>query len=206
MITIRKTTEVSMTPEQSPFHNQSHYAVPDHAADGSFHWLREAPSHRKWAIGDTRAEELPSQLTSLTASAKRNGFTLPAEFVTFISNPELHKRIRSTSGDYLDLSESALPFEDGYLIHFLSDQQCCVHWFLYVNGDGLDHCVVVTHAFFGAAEENDEPRIKDFGFRASSFEAFMTEYWIGHERGFAFFDNTNLPEFVGQHIKKYVDD
>jgi hypothetical protein len=132
----------------------------------------------------------------------------PANRVSFISGGSLHKHLRSANGDFLSVAESVLPFADGYLIRFLQDQQGCVFWYLYVNADGSDHCVVSSFEYFdanGMDYELDELKASDFVFWASSVEGFFCRYWITHEMMFARNDGTPPPNVDPRFHELYGD-
>ena len=176
--------------------------------DGSFNWLRSTAAHDEWAIGDRAGSDLPSQLESITASAEVNGLTLALNFTRFMADPTLHKHLRSANGDYLRLAESVLPFADGYLIRFLSDQQECAHWYVFLNSDGSDHCVVSSNEYFDADEmdyELDELKATDFCFWTESFELFFCRYWIEHEVMFSQCNETPFPDVDPQILALYTN-
>tara|TARA_R110000850_G_scaffold22210_8_gene64913 strand:- start:9946 stop:10545 length:600 start_codon:yes stop_codon:yes gene_type:complete len=193
---------------ETPFSTASPPKDVPYTPDGSFNWLRSTATHDEWAIGDRAGSNLPSQLEALTASAEANGLTLPAIFTSFMADPTLHKHLRSANGDYLRLAESVLPFANGYLIRFLSDQQECAHWYLFVNSTGSDHCVVSSYEYFDADEmdyELDELKETDFQFWTESFELFFCRYWIEHEIMFAQVDETPFPDIDPQILALYTN-
>ena len=79
--------------EDSPFTTSQPSKETPHQPDGSFGWLAKTPTHSEWAIGDEKADELPSQLDSIVASADEHGVSLPDEFTGFIRNVGLHKHL-----------------------------------------------------------------------------------------------------------------
>ncbi|MHB1561203.1 MAG: hypothetical protein ACYC61_27460 [Isosphaeraceae bacterium] len=196
-----------MLPSDSPFTNVAELKELPHAINGSFAWLSDAPRHAEWAIGDRSAAKLPTQLASVTTSAARHGVTLPGEFVAFIGNPDLHARLRSVTACYLDVADRVLPFADGYLVRFLADQQGCAFWYLFLNRDGSDHCVVCSFEYFDADDSDDEGAElseAEFQFQAESFEAFLVRFWLENEIGFAEFDSTPPPDVAPRFLKLYA--
>jgi hypothetical protein len=196
-----------MTPDQSPFTNATELKELPHPIEGTFAWLTNTPTHDEWAIGDEKAGDLPSQLASVVKSANANGITLPREFTAFIGNPSLHRHLRSANGDYLDLAETVLAFAGGYLIRFLADQQGCAFWYIFTNGDASDHCVVSSHEYFDADDmdyELDELKETDFHIWESSFEAFLSRFWIEHEIMFADSDETAPPDVHQRFLDLYT--
>ena len=196
-----------MQPSDSPFTNDADLKELPHSIDGTFAWVNDLPTHAEWAIGDERATELPDQLESALASAKENNVSLPTEFVAFIRNPDWHKRLRSATGCYLDVAESLLPFADGYLLRFLNDQQGCAFWYIFTNAAGSDHCVVSSYEHFDADEmdyEIEDLKETDFHIWASSFEGFMSRFWIENELMFADCDGTPPPDVDSKFLKLYA--
>ena len=196
-----------MQPSDSPFTNPADTKELPHSIDGTFAWVKPLPTHDEWAIGDVRAAELPDQLQSALASAAENNVSLPTEFVTFIRTPDWHKRLRSATGCYLDVAESLLPFADGYLLRFLNDQQDCAFWYIFTNADGSDRCVVSSYEYFDADEmdyEIEDLKDTDFHVWASSFEGFMSRFWIENELMFADCDGTPPPDVGPKFLKLYA--
>lgn len=196
-----------MQPSESPFTNDADIKELPHSIEGTFAWINDTPKHDEWAIGDERAAELTDQIQCATASAKEYGVTLPPEFVTFIRTPDWHKHLRSATGCYLDVAESLLPFAGGYLLRFLNDQQGCAFWYIYTNADGSDHCVVSSYEYFDADEmdyEIEDLKETDFHIWATSFEAFMSRFWIENEIMFADCDGTPPPTVDPKFLKLYA--
>ena len=196
-----------MRPAESPFTKEADLKELPHTLDRAFTWLVQTPTHSEWAIGDERAEQLPLQLESVIASAKEHGIALPTEFVTFIGTPALHKHLRSVTACYLDVAESVLPFANGYLVRFLSDQQGCAFWYIYTNADASDHCVVSSCEYFDANEMNHEIedlKEEDFCIWAVSLEAFLSRFWLENEILFARYDSTPPPDVDPRFLELYA--
>lgn len=198
------TAKPDMLPHDTPFTNEADINELPHVLDGSFTWLTRTPTHAVWAIGDECADVLPHQLASVMASAEEYGLTLPDEFVTFIRTPALHRHLRSATACYLNIAGSVLPFAEGFLIRFLSDQQDCAFWYLYTNADGSDHCVVMSLEYFDADDEADAIDETDFYFLATSFEAFLSRFWIENEIMFSDLDGTPPPDVDPRFLKLYA--
>ena len=196
-----------MQPSDSPFSNETDIKELPHLFDGTFAWLTETPTHDEWAIGDERADDLPVQLDAAIASAERNSLTLPPEFVRFIRTPAWHKHLRSVTACYLNLAETVLPFEKGFLLRFLHDQQGCAFWYLYLSASGLDHCVVSSGEYFDADDmdyEIEELKETDFHIWETSFERFLSRFWIENEILFASYDGTDPPDVDAKFLKLYA--
>lgn len=195
-----------MQPSDSPFSNEADIKEIPHLIDGTFAWLSKTPTHNEWAIGDYRAGDLPAQLDAAMASARKCGLKLPAEFVTFIRTREWHNHLRSVTACYLNLAETVLPFANGFLLRFLHDQQDCAFWYLYLNKDGSDHCVVMSYEYFDADDmdyEIDELKDTDFHVCETSFERFMSRFWLENEILFAKYDETDPPDVDPRFLEMY---
>ncbi len=197
---------MQVQPEDSPFSNECDVNELPHTFDGSFAWLLETATHSEWTIGEERAAELPKQIASVVKSARDYGIDLPTEFTAFIPDMDLHKHLRSANACYLDVASSVLPFANGYLIRFLSDQQGCAFWYVYANSDGTDHCVVMSYHYFDADEMDCEPedmKATDFHFFAISFEAFLSRFWLENEIMFAEYEETPAPDVPARFLELY---
>ena len=193
-----------MQPDQTPFSNAVEINELPHHLDCSFDWLGDTPLHAEWAIGDRSGELLDGQLKSAIKSASVHAIQLPTEFVEFLRNPLLHKHVRSASGCYLDVANTVIPLDDGYLLRFLNDQQGCAFWYIYMNTDASDHCVVCSYEYHDLDDgdyELDEITASDFHICESSFERFVSRFWIENEIMFAQYDETPPPDIP----KKYLD-
>lgn len=196
-----------MQPSDSPFSNAADIKELPHVLDGTFAWLTATPVHDEWVIGNPCGEDLPAQLDTAIASAADHGIQLPPEFLTFIRTPEWHKHLRSATGCYLALAESLLPFANGFLLRFLSDQQDCAFWYLYLNADGSDHCVVSSYEYFDANNMDidvGELQETDFYIWETSFERFMSRFWIENEILFASCNGTPPPEVDPKFLEMYA--
>jgi hypothetical protein len=123
-----------------------------------------------------REREVEEYLPPLILQAQELGLTLPEAFVTFMSSAQLRHRIPTGSTYYFELPGWIRSYsQQGYLIDFLSDQQGCVTWCLYLSVQG-DHCILVT--------TSDDLYSDDFEVDAAmricaaSFEEFLYRFWI----------------------------
>lgn len=124
--------------------------------------------------------------------------TLPAAFIHFMRTRELRQRIRSCTDCYWSVADWATPttgVEDGFLIHYLSDSQGCLHWYLYLDPRG-NHCVVVSAEAYGFSVEDAATDAASrqqaidltqeaFWFCAPSFQEFIYRFWIENEIWYA---------------------
>jgi hypothetical protein len=116
--------------------------------NGDLSWLgpideasaKEAP---KWWQGEAASQK---ELDEVQATAKRLGLQLPPGFLRMMGSNDCIGRMY-LGGDYFSLGSfvKCNPADDqnggGYVIQFLSDQQGCGYWNLYITPDGY-HCVV----------------------------------------------------------------
>lgn len=139
---------------------------------GDFRWLGD-PGQRD----DDNVERLDRLSEQLAAV----GVTLPADFVSFYSWSSWAGELdgASVTGCWTRLGPlpTFSPVEPGaFLVRFLSDQQDCVSWYLYLRR-GQPAFVVHSYGLDFDYESDDD----DFGviYRcASSFEEFAYRYWI----------------------------
>ncbi len=163
----------------------------DALIDESFTWLQSEPQHEQWSLAangypDGSKPDL-SQLPQLTAQAQ---VALPPAFVAFMQTISLHGRIRSCTACRLELSDFVVRITnpgDGVLLHFLADQQSCLHWYLYASRSG-DHCVTVSREIYGLQFEPGERRPDEIDLSseemwlcAPSFAEFIYRFWLENE-------------------------
>ncbi len=196
-----------MQPFDSPFSNKAEIKELPHKFDGQFKWLIQTPTHSEDIIGEEGIDDLSIQLDSAIVSLAEYGFDLPPEFVIFIRTSEWHTHLRSVTSCYLDLANSVLPFENGFLFRFLRDQQDCIFWYLYVDADTTDHCVVSSSVCFGADDSGnlmEEPQETEFYIWETFFERFLSRFWLENEILFAEYDNTLPPCVDEKFLKMYA--
>src|SRR5206468_10049943 len=70
--------------------------------DGSFAWLSPLPSGDHCLDFQSPTPSLVN-LERLTAQAARHGFSIPRSFTTFITRPDLHRRVPTCTDCYLDI-------------------------------------------------------------------------------------------------------
>jgi hypothetical protein len=115
--------------------------------NGDLHWLQpfdEAgpETHLGWPRGKGASKE---ELDALVASGKRVGVEFPPGFITVMGSTDLIERF-FLGGDFFSLGPSLVKCNSdddsiGYVIRFLSDQQGCGYWALYIAPGGY-HCVL----------------------------------------------------------------
>lgn len=144
---------------------------------------------------------------------------LPEVFIRFMVSPELNIRIRSYTECYLKLPEyvvrTSYP-KQGTLIHFLSDQQWCLHWYLWIGAYGNERVFVSPDAFgfrgFDAEDKDKTPgsssraldlRDADIWLCSPSFHAFIYRYWLENEISFALTEDVPLTVEQQRYIAHY---
>ncbi len=172
--------------------------------DAGFGWLLRQPVHA-YSLADAGEVEdddgnpiegSKPDLGRLDEFERSVRAPLPRPFQAFIRSPDLQRRVRSCTECFLDLADRPVGTtgsEEGSLIHFLSDQQWCAHWYLYVSASG-EHCVLASNEAFGFVPEpgsSADPRTEielareDVWFCAPTFVEFVWRFWIENEIWFA---------------------
>jgi hypothetical protein len=202
---------------EADFATYSEFQVPvppiERDLDESLFWLREQ-AIVPVSLAENPASPHPTraatgeELEALVADVQ---LRLPGSFAMFVGQPELRTRVRSCTACYLDLAESIVSAPEGWLVHFLSDQQWVLHWLLYVGEDGGE-AVIATDVPYGFAAERParfalEP---DLGEKpativcAESFSEFLYRFWIENEIWFALVD-PDEPQPLTKEQQRYVE-
>jgi hypothetical protein len=147
----------------------------------------------------------------IVAKAKREGLTVPATYVTFMSDASLQERVPTCTACYLDVPTKlvALPGgQPGRLLRFMNDQQCGVLWYLHLTADG--GCTVVCARPVFDEEEEDEGeafddviKLGEVAMCAPSFEEFMHRFWMENTLWFSLYEKTKAPLTAEQQA--YLD-
>ncbi|WP_169977244.1 hypothetical protein [Tautonia rosea] len=175
--------------------------APSKHVQGTFDWLKARPIHAPLEAG--WAEDAATRLPALVREAKAKGLTLPESFLTFIADPELVGRVRSCTDCYFELPDCLLrpPWNsEAALVHFLSDSQGCLFWYLYLDPNS-DPVVLVSLNDYGDPSESvpeidpsntpsgdgesDSPWSEGPWLCVSSFEEFLYRFWIENEIWYA---------------------
>jgi hypothetical protein len=165
--------------------------------DDGFAWLEAQP---QWQAGISEYGYNQRQRASVESLQEQAGVALPAAFHTFMASKALQRRVRSCTDCYLELGDrpvrtaGAAP---GTLIHFLSDSQWVLHWFLFVGDDGQEAVVVSPYPYGLKGDEGDEALNNLYQrdgidlmqeptwFCADSFAGFIYRFWLENEIWFA---------------------
>jgi len=169
---------------------------PDSSDD--FVWLNREPT-KKHSLRETAYPTgKKPDLSKITEFQKDPKLILPAEFVFFMQNTDLHSKIRSCTDCYLELPNFVVAThgtEDGFLFHFLSDSQYILHWFLYLNLIG-EHFILVSENPYGKRSYNLPDSInihtEPVLLCASSFTEFIYRFWLENEIWFTLVDKDRL--------------
>lgn len=174
--------------------------------DGTLSWLgqpgwqglREGDSEQKVAH-ERLSAQAREKVQTLTAQAECLGLMLPAAFTRLMSAPELYTRIPEYAGCWFYLHEAQLDpcpgSEDGFVVRFLTDQQDCILWYLYLTRQGTEAVLAVGDPSPNAPSAylerlarpdedgplNNEQRqavIANIYACAPSFEAFVYRWWF----------------------------
>ncbi len=143
---------------------------------GQFDWLDE-PRHPD---PDGKAP-----VTDLGRALAEVDLALPQDFVTFHTHQPLRHLLLDMSSCWSDLSLASEPLlpspveRDAWLLRFLSDQQDCVTWYLYLRPGQT----FVVHAYGLEFDDNypfvdEEEEFRKIYWCAPSFEQFAYRCWI----------------------------
>jgi hypothetical protein len=181
--------------------------------DGDFQWLKSQPAKVRSLTEGCYSDGSKPDLTKLSAIVTPLSVNVPESFMTFIQSPDLHARIRSCTDCYLDVADYAVKTKeitDGYLIHFLSDSQWCVHWYIHLNSSGQE-CVIASLNAYGfefedlrTKDETDLTR-EDVWFCAPTFIEFIYRFWLENEIWFALaWDKRPLTALEQVYVDHYL--
>jgi len=178
--------------------------------DDDFAWLAEE-SAKEHSLSETAypTGEKPD-LSKLFDIQKNLKLDLPKEFILFIKRLDLHAKIRSCTDCYLELPDFVVATygdEDGVLVHFLSDSQSVLHWFLYQNLVG-EHCILVSEIPYGILGLDSRNSInitnESLWFCAPSFKEFIYRFWLENEIWFTLVDkDRSLTPMEQSYLKHY---
>lgn len=176
--------ETMATYQPFPYHRQP--PLPVERFDGTFAWLRTAPSTEADVDPDDGA--WPGRLAEL----RSHGFNVPALFDRFIVDADLHRRVPSCTDNFFlgGAGAEVHPLgDDACFLTFYSDSQSCVVWGLRL-GKGADR---VAPVLAGVPEHPDEEppegqpyfRFPQLTFCAPTLETFVYRWWLENTIWFA---------------------
>lgn len=209
----------SELPEYRPHPNQfatyslfSYDELPQVGSDieSDFSWL-SVQSAKEHSLSDNfYPPDKKPDLSKITELQKNLKIDLPEEFVLFMKTTDLHTKVRSCTDCYLELPDFVVKtygFEDGSLVHFLSDSQYVLHWFLYQNTVG-EHCVLVSESPYGIQgfdlPESINIQTEPIWSCAPSFKEFIYRFWLENEIWFTLVDKDRpLTSMESSYLKHY---
>jgi hypothetical protein len=167
---------------------------------GQFDWLDE-PRHP-----DPHGAALIANLGRELATA---GLTLPQDFVTYHTHLPLRRLLTDMCSGWSDLSLTSKPLlpspaeRDAWLLRFLSDQQDCVTWYLYLRPNQT----FVVHAY--GLEFGDSPFhagneiFRKIFWCAPSFEEFAYRHWT--EDRIAYLLDQGQDQAITDELQNYLN-
>ncbi len=188
--------------------------------DDDFQWLKSQPVKQDSLAEGANSDGSKPDLGKLSKIDAQLDVELPKSFTTFIESAGLHQRIRSCTDCYLDVADRAIRTtggHKGFLIHFLSDSQWCLHWYIHVDYSG-DHFTAVSPNAYGFTFEDtdmdsDAPYRKneieleqeDIWGCAPTFTEFIYRFWLENEIWFALASNNQSLTAVQQlYVNHYI--
>ena len=183
--------------------------------DPNLGWLTAEPLHDEWNLDETDATP-QRRMRSTNLAEVLHGSRSPTALERLAGDPELQRRIRSSTGCYLDLGDKAAPTEDGgVLLHVLSDQQWVRHWLVLIETTGRAPVVSTTRPIgFDLPddwyEDIDEERLPDrirldgsldLTVVADSFEEFLYRLWLENEIFFRAVAGDPLTEVQREYVR-----
>ncbi len=187
--------------------------LPTEKLNGSWQWLQEAYEQIASTID---VPEIPddwfSSLQTIQDQANDRKITLPQGFVTLMQNPEWLSAILSPTDCFFELdSEGFIDIQDRpgeSLVHFYSDSQYCLVWYLHFDGAGQCNIVCSSNWFFHTYYDDYEAIRENYPDEAdeiitelqqgshqflfeceSSFEAFTYRVWTEGQIWFSQYEN-----------------
>jgi hypothetical protein len=180
--------------------------------DGLLGWLLDTPLQRGSLAEDPDERAVRDASAPELATIVGDGILSPA-FRRFIEDPEPRRHVRSATACYIDLGQFPVQVRGGgQLIHFLSDQQCVLHWLLFVGADGSER-VVTTPRPLGFDTGEGEP-IREVDASSSeaslavcgdSFEQFLYHYWAMNELFFRVAWDKRAIDALPAELRAYAD-
>lgn len=192
--------------------------------DDNFEWLKQEPAFTDGADGllakGCYGDGSKPDLGKLQNIIRHASVKLPDSFTLFLQSQELHRRIRSCTDCYLDVADRSIPTTGrikGQLVHFLSDSQWCLHWYLHVDQTG-NQFVIVSHDAYGFdyvdADEEIFPSLAKIAidleleeqvwFCAPSFNDFIYRFWLENEIWFKLIWEKQPMDSLNWECQEYI--
>lgn len=184
--------------------------------DDNCNWLLQYGTKHSAALDQYEGDLQPSEVIELAAE---HNLRLPKSFEVFMTTPDLQSRVRSCTDCYLDPGKRVVEtfgLIDGQLIHFLSDSQCCAHWYLHVVDETRAAVLESPHLYCYGINDPDwdgypsiaEARIDllglEFAYCAPAFSEFLFRFWIENEIWYALYDHQALKPLEVDYLNHYA--
>jgi hypothetical protein len=163
-----------------------------------FAWLDETPRDGFSCTLDSTENKI-GNLVALVRAAPSFNLELPPEFIDFMANDRLHRKVPTCTACFLELSDTFIPVpgaEGAYVLRFMNDSQGCVMWYLLFHGSKPPR-VLASPWFFEPdifailADGEDEEEVKYADILdhavicADSFLEFIYRFWVENAIWFA---------------------
>ena len=150
-------------------------------------WLRQLPTIGSGMTPDefsyaTTAMSSEGVQRLLQAAGTQVPFEqLPGDLRAFASERDLHRRLYSATGSYVDAGEHLEPVPGGHLLHLVSDSQWALHWLAFVGNDGYTGvvCSAIGLGYVADAEDAGAPSLSTAEpvWVADSVAEFVWRWW-----------------------------
>ncbi len=203
------------TPEASTYSLFDYASLPPVTDPGNnFSWLT-AEKVKPDSIASDSADSL-AKFSDLIPSVAA---LLPASFRAFTRTRSLPQRIRSCTGCFLEAPDFLIKVAEpigGWLVHFLSDQQWVLHWYLHIQPGAVASFARVLVSPEGLGfREAEEPSWDWENFTvqldqirawycAPTFSEFLYRFWLENEIWFALEEKRKLSKLQEAYLSEYV--
>jgi uncharacterized protein (TIGR02996 family) len=182
--------EAGGTYERFQYHDQP--PLPVEKLDGTFAWLRDSEPQSSYRAGP--------MWKAFCAEKRKQGYFVPSEFESFLTDKDLPTRIKSCTDNYFerppnptaDHSAPSAEWDDGLLVTFYADSQYCVLWGILLPREPGRYAPILAGPpdalFPGFWNDGEKGEAYDSGkpvLAASQFEQFVFRWWIENEIWFA---------------------
>ncbi|MDJ1493041.1 hypothetical protein QNI19_08860 [Cytophagaceae bacterium DM2B3-1] len=165
----------SVRPTENTYESFDYEALPPlntEKLDGSLQWLQAIatspqrrylnlpPEMAAWQKGRKKSKELPQSFlekwskkwSTIEQQASMRKLVLPSSFITAMQHPEWLNVIDSPTDCFFELDENGFidlkDREGECLLHFYSDSQYCLLWYLHFDSFGKHRVVVSKNSWF----------------------------------------------------------
>jgi hypothetical protein len=165
--------------------------------DDDFNWLKFEPVKQHPMAESGYSDGSKPDLGKLAAIVSHLNIKPLEPFLTFMRSTDLHHRLRSCTDCYFDVADRAVRTRTGFLIHFLSDSQWCVHWYVHVGRSGEQFVAASLNAYGFTFDDQDvdtdtphrqneiDIEGEEIWFCSPTFKEFIYRFWLENEIWFA---------------------